>query len=124
VVVFIFLDLAFYIENLNDLGDNGLGLRTLQVDMTGKLNKNWFYRLKWGGFTNGGKLDSSDAYLDDAFIRYLGFDNIILTFGQHTEPFSLEQQTSSLNITFMERAFPSALTQGGSTNLQKKDEGE
>jgi len=113
----IYLDLAFYIEDLNDLGNNGLGLRTIQVDLSGKLTKNWLYRLEWGGFTNGGKVDASGVYLDDAFIRYLGFENIVLTLGQHTEPFSLEEQTSSLNITFMERALPNAFAPGSIVGL-------
>ncbi|NOR80142.1 MAG: hypothetical protein GQ529_04800 [Methyloprofundus sp.] len=120
----IYLDLAFYIEDQNDLGDDGLGLRTLQIDMSGKLNKSWFYRLKWGGFTSGGKLDSSGAYLNDAYIRYLGFDNMIVTLGQHTEPFSLEEQTSSLNTTFMERALPSAFAPGSTIGLSAAFGGE
>lgn len=113
----IYMDLAFYNEDQNDLGNNGLGLRSIQVDMSGKLNKNWAYHLKWGGFTSGGKLNTSDVFLKDAFIRYLGFDNVIFTIGQHTEPFSLEQQTSSLNITFMERALPNAFSPGHTVGL-------
>lgn len=113
----IYLDLAFYIEDKNKLGNNGFGLRTFQVDMIGKLSKNWFYCFNWGGFTDGGKLDSSGVFMDDAFIRYLGFDDVILTFGQHTEPFSLEAQTSSLHMTFMERALPYAFAPGTTVGL-------
>jgi phosphate-selective porin OprO/OprP len=107
-----YIDLAFYVEDQNDLGDNGLGVRTILVEMNGKLNKNWSYRFSWGGFTSGGKVNTSGVELDDAFVRYLGFDNVILTAGQHTEPFSLEEQTSSLNMTFMERALPNAFAPG------------
>lgn len=113
----IYLDLAFYIEDKNDLGNNGFGLRTIQIDLSGKLAKNWLYRLTWGGFTNGGKVDTSGVYLNDAFIRYLGFESTVLTLGQHTEPFSLEEQTSSLNITFMERALPNAFAPGSTVGL-------
>ena len=119
-----FLDLAVYIEDQNNLGDSGLGARTILVEMNGQLNKNWPYRLSWGGFTEGGKVNSSGVQLDDAFIRYLGFDHVVLTAGQHTEPFSLEQQTSSLNTTFLERALPNAFVPGTTVGISAAFGGE
>ncbi len=112
-----YVDFTGYIEDKNELGDNGLGVRTILVEMNGQFNNNWPYRISWGGFTDGGKVNTAGVKLDDIYIRYLGFDNWVVTFGQHTEPFSLEEQTSSLNITFMERALPNAMAPGSTVGL-------
>jgi phosphate-selective porin OprO/OprP len=111
----IFIDIVRYFEDKNDLGDNGPGLRNFMIEMNGRFNKQWLYRLSWGGFTSGGKFDGSGAYLDDAYVSYNGFDKIALVLGQHKEPFSLENMSSSLASTFMERGLPSALVPG--TNI-------
>ncbi|KPK29936.1 MAG: hypothetical protein AMK70_14975 [Nitrospira bacterium SG8_35_1] len=108
----IFVDIAKYFEDRNDLGDDGIGLRNFMIEMNGRFNKNWLFRLSWGGFTNGGRFDGSGAYLDDAYVSYIGFDKIALVLGQHGEPFSLEDMSSSLSTTFMERALPNALVTG------------
>ena len=107
-----YIDTVYYDEDKNDLGDTGIGMRTILVEMNGTLSKNWSYRFSWGGFTNGGNVSSAGVNLDDAYVRYLGFDHVVLTVGQHTEPFSLEEQTSSLHTTFMERALPNAFAPG------------
>ena len=111
----IFIDGVKYFEDKNDLGDKGLGLRNFMIEMNGRFNKQWLYRLSWGGFTSGGRFDGSGAYLDDAYVSYNGFDKIALILGQHSEPFSLEDMSSSLTSTFMERGLPNALVTG--TNL-------
>lgn len=120
----ILVDYAYYLEDRNDLGDNGVGARMILVEMNGQLTKNWPFRLSWGGFTEGGKVNSAGVQLDDAYIRYLGFDHIVLTAGQHTEPFSLEQQTSNLNITFLERALPNAFAPGSTVGISAAFAGE
>jgi len=111
----IFIDFVKYFEDKNDLGDNGLGIRNFMIEMNGRFNKQWLYRLSWGGFTSGGRFEGSSAFLDDAFVSYNGFEKIALVIGQHSEPFSLEDMSSSLTSTFMERGLPNALVTG--TNL-------
>jgi phosphate-selective porin OprO/OprP len=111
----IFVDFVRYFEDKNDLGDNGFGLRNFMIEMNGRFNKQWLYRFSWGGFTSGGRFDGSGAYLDDAYVSYNGFEKIALVFGQHSEPFSLEDMSSSLTTTFMERGLPNALVTG--TNI-------
>jgi phosphate-selective porin OprO/OprP len=85
------------------------------IEMNGRFTKEWLYRLSWGGFTSGGRINGSGAFLDDAYVSYNGFKNIALILGQHSEPFSLEEMSSSLVSTFMERGLPNALVTG--TNL-------
>jgi phosphate-selective porin OprO and OprP len=107
----VYLDFVHYFEDKNDLGPDGFGLRTVQIDVDGRFSERWLYRLSIGGMTNGGKFDGSDAYVDDAYVTHVGPENAWI-FGQQDEPFSLEQLTSSLATTFMERALPYALNQG------------
>lgn len=120
----LYLDIVHYFNDKNHLGDNGIGMRTLQVDMTGKLSQNWGYRFSLAGFTSGGRVDAAGVALDDAFFRYLGFDRTVVTIGQQTEPFSLEQMTSSLNMTFMERALPNAFAPGSTLGVSVATGGE
>ena len=108
----IFIDFVKYFEDKNNLGDDGIGVRNLTVEMNGRFNKQWLFRLSWGGFTSGGKINGSGAFLDDAYVSYNGFEKIALVLGQHDEPFGLEQLSSSLVTTFMERGLPSALVTG------------
>jgi phosphate-selective porin OprO/OprP len=107
----IYLDFVHYFEDKNDLGSDGLGLRTVQIDADGRFSEKWLYRLSIGGLTSGGRFDGKGAYLDDAYVTYVGTENA-WRFGQQDEPFSLEQLTSSLATTFMERALPYALAPG------------
>jgi phosphate-selective porin OprO/OprP len=111
----IYIDFVKYFEDKNDLGDNGGGIRNFTIEMNGRFNKQWLYRLSWGGFTSGGKFDGGGAFIDDAYVSYNGFKKIALILGQHKEPFGLEESSSSLVTTFMERGLPTALVTG--TNL-------
>ena len=111
----IFIDFVTYNEDMNDLGDDGVGIRNFTIEMNGRFNKQWLYRLSWGGFTSGGSFDGGGVFLDDAYVSYNGFKKIALILGQHKEPFSLEQLSSSLVQTFLERGLPNALVTG--TNL-------
>jgi phosphate-selective porin OprO/OprP len=111
----IYIDFVKYFEDKNDLGDNGAGIRNFTIEMNGRFNKQWLYRLSWGGFTSGGRFDGGGVFLDDAYVSYNGFKKIALILGQHKEPFSLEELSSSLVSTFLERGLPNALVTG--TNL-------
>jgi phosphate-selective porin OprO/OprP len=108
----IYVDFVNYDEDKNDLGDDGAGVRNFMIELNGRFNKQWLYRLSWGGFASGGKINGSGAYLDDAYVSYNGFDKVALVFGQQSEPFSLEEMSSSLTTTFMERGLPNALVTG------------
>jgi phosphate-selective porin OprO/OprP len=112
----IMVDLTKYYEDKNDLGSNGLGLRTVLVEADGRFTDKWLYRLSWGGLTSGGKFDTGGVFLNDAYLTYLGPRRAWI-FGQHDEPFSLEESTSSLATTFMERALPSALVMGKNVGI-------
>ncbi len=60
-----------------------------------------------------------DADFKDVFMRFLEVPFLAdVTVGQQKEPFSLEEQTSSNHITFLERALPNALVPGRSTGIQ------
>jgi len=112
----LYLDFTDYFDDKNDLGSNGFGIRTFLIEADGRFNEQWLYRLSVGGLTSGGRFDGSEAFLDDAYVTYLGTKRAWL-FGQFAEPFSLEQITSSLATTFMERALPNALVPGNNVGV-------
>ena len=113
----ILIDATHYFEDKNDLGNNGLGIRDIRTKMYGQFNKNWQYMFSLGGFTSGGRVDTSGITVDKLYIRYRGFDDYVVTAGQQKEPFSLESLTSRLNITFMERALNNAFAPGSTLGL-------
>jgi phosphate-selective porin OprO/OprP len=90
------IDAALYDEDKNELGD-GTEIRRARFRMEGTLYQDWQYKFSVD-FADG------DADIKSAYIGYNGFQPVRLTLGQFKEPFSLERQTSSKYITFMERA--------------------
>ena len=111
-----YVDLAKYYEDENDLGSDSIGLRTVLIQADGRFTEKWLFRLSVGGLTSGGKFDTGGAFLDDAYVSYVGA-RTVWVLGQHQEPFSLEQATSSLATTFMERALPNALVPGAAAGV-------
>ena len=69
--------------------------------MRGDLSENWDYKIQYD-------FAPDKTELKDGYIRYNGFENsrITLVFKVFS---SLEELTSSNNITFTERALPNAL---------------
>ncbi|MCD4668842.1 MAG: porin [Actinomycetia bacterium] len=94
----LFIDAAYYEKDKNPIG-NGTELRRARLGLEGSLFADWEYEFELD-FADG------DADIKDAYIRYVGFRPAAVTVGQFEEPFSLEEQTSSKYITFMERALP------------------
>ncbi len=115
----IFVYWAHYFEDKNDLGANKIGLRVLQLFVEGTLTKTWAYKFAGSLFSNGGQSKSGGGIaLSSFYVRYLGFDPTLLTYGVQTEPFSLEVTTGNLDITFMERALPTALAPGDTLGIK------
>ncbi|MGD8286007.1 MAG: porin [Desulfobacterales bacterium] len=84
------------------LEGNGVEFRRLRLYSRGILYETIGFRLEidFADFD----VDVKDAYLDFLKVPYVG--NNVLRIGHTREPISLEELTSSNNITFMERALP------------------
>ncbi len=106
----IYLDFASYSEGDTPMGD-GVELRR------GRLG---FKSILWGKWSGELDIDYADNEVDvkDMWIAYDGWENTQIKIGQHREPFSMEEVTSSRYITFMERSlanmFPVGRTIGAS----------
>ncbi len=94
------MDSALYSEDQRSLGD-GVEMRRVYLSASGVMDHDWGYKIEYD-FANGGNLQ-------DVYLQYLGLDPFKVTAGYFKEPFSLEQLTSDLHTTFMERSLASAL---------------
>lgn len=94
----IHLDYAFYDEDNVELNDT-IRVRRARIGLSGKYDDDWSYKSEIDFAENG--VDFKDMYL-----RHGNVAGGNLTIGQLKVPFSLEEQTSSNNVTFMERASP------------------
>ncbi|MFT6331784.1 MAG: phosphate-selective porin OprO/OprP [Lentimonas sp.] len=93
------VDAEFYDEN-SGLGDNrqdGFDITRARLGIQGKLSENFSYKFENDFAKNGSKIK-------DAFIAYDGLKNTQFKVGQFKQFFSLEELTSSNNITFMNRS--------------------
>lgn len=114
-------DAAFFDSDETDIGTN-TQFRRARLDVDATLWKDWF--MKWQyDFTGEGR-----GGIRDMFIRYNGFKPTAITVGHYKQPFSLEELTSSNNITFIERSLANApvatllsrrVGLGASTQIQK-----
>ncbi len=89
----IHLDYALYDEDATTLND-GFRVRRARLSLADKLDDAWSYKTEIDFAENG--VEAKDMYLKHKAV----------TIGQVKVPFSLEELTSSNNITFMERAAP------------------
>ena len=94
------LDYAFYDEDVAQLDDGG-EVRRARLAVKGDLAEHWNYKLELD-FAGG------DTEVKDAYIGFSGLPIGALTLGNQKVPQSLEEQTSSRFITFMERSLPNA----------------
>lgn len=72
-------------------------LRRARIFVSGKIAKDW------SGKVQANFSDDGSANLEDAYIQYNGWDGVDLTLGKQKEPFGLEEQISSKDITAIER---------------------
>lgn len=72
-------------------------IRRARLFLKGKFAKDWEAKIQ-GDFK-----DSGSTKLADAYVKYKGFDFANVTMGKHKAPFGLEEQTSSKDITAIER---------------------
>lgn len=89
-------------DNDNFQYSEGSELRRARLFVRGDLNEDWDYKLQYDFAPN-------HAQLKDGYIRYNGFTNSRITLGNFKQFSSLEELTSSNNITFTERSLPNAL---------------
>lgn len=94
----IHLDAAAYDEDGAAM-ENGFLFRRARLVANITVHKNWHFKTQYDFAENS-------VGFADAYVRYTGFDGIRITAGQFHMPFSLEELTSSNNMTFMERAAP------------------
>jgi phosphate-selective porin OprO/OprP len=80
--------------------ENGVEFRRARIYIEGTMPHNIFYKAQYD--FAGGDPEFKDVYLGLAKIPWVGSFRV----GQFKEPFSLEELTSSNNITFMERSLP------------------
>lgn len=82
---------------------NGTEFRRARMDITATLFRAWVLKLQYD-FVNSGTAGLRDAYI--RYNRTVGAFPSYAMVGNFKEPFSLEEYTSSNNITFIERALP------------------
>jgi phosphate-selective porin OprO/OprP len=99
----IHLDAAIYDEDATPL-NNGVELRRLWLKVTGVAPGEWLYKAQFD--IAGNKVSVKDVYMKKDFGIKAGM------IGQFKEPFSLEEQTGSNYITFMERGLPNLFSPG------------
>ena len=96
------VDTALYFDDKTDLG-NGSEVRRARLFVSGDLwHKRWQSKVQYD-FAGSGDDDVKDVYL-----RW-NHKPWSITVGHFEAPLSLEKQTSSKNITFMERSLPDNL---------------
>lgn len=89
-------------DNDKFVHSDGSELRRARLFISGNLSDNWDYKVQYD-------FAPDSTALKDGFIRYSGFNNSRITVGNFKQFSSLEELTSSNNITFTERAMLNTL---------------
>lgn len=93
-------------------------IRRARLSLKADLFDDWKVKLQLA-------LESDDAEIKDAYIRYKGWDWANFTLGQQKEPFGLEKLTSSRNLPMIERSIVTeALTPDRSVGINMAGEFE
>lgn len=94
------MDVAVHDEDTSQLR-NGAEIRRARLYLKGNVGEAWSFKTQFDFAGN-------ETSIKDLYLRRSWDNGIDLTVGNFKEPFSLEEQTSSKNITFIERALPVA----------------
>jgi len=79
---------------------NGVNARRARIGLTGVFARDWEYAL----IVDGGGSQDGTVTLNNAYVSYKGFKGVRIEGGYMDVPYTLDEATSSNNITFMERA--------------------
>ena len=109
------------VDGDTDATTNDLGVRRARVFLKGTVDKNWDYKAQF----NIGEDGSDAGTVEDLYIRYKGWGKAAnVTIGRQKEPFGLEEQTSSKDISVLERsAMTEAHAFGRNTGVQLHGKG-
>ena len=92
------LDAATYDQDGVEM-NSGFVFRRAGLAVEATLFKDWVFKAQYDFAENA-------VGFADVYLRFQGFDGVKITAGQFKMPFSLEELTSSNNITFMESSLP------------------
>lgn len=98
----VYIESAHFRDDITPLGSR-VDIPVARLSVYGRIDKQWRYFAQYDL--------AKSRPLMDAWLQYRGFKPAI-KLGQFQEPFSLEEMTSSRNITFIERALPNLFAPG------------
>ena len=87
------------------VGSSEQQFRRARIYLSGTAWEHWDWKFQF----DLEDADDSSMSIEDAFIKYRGWDPAAITVGQRKAPFSLSTLTSSKYITFIERSAPTDL---------------
>lgn len=88
-----------------ELGD-GTDVRRARLNLQGRMYYDWGFRLQYDF------VDEGSRGIKDAYVSYSGVEHLELKVGHFRDPFSLQTQTSTNDVMFMERSLPAAFDAG------------
>ena len=92
-------------DGAGNVGSSEQQFRRARIYLSGTAWEHWDWKFQF----DLEDADDSGMSIEDAFIRYKGWEPASITVGQRKTPFSLNTLTSSKYITFIERAAPADL---------------
>ena len=101
------------------VGSSEQQFRRARIYLSGTAWEHWDWKFQF----DLEDADDSGMSIEDAFIKYRGWDAASITVGQRKAPFSLSALTSSKYITFIERAAPTDLFSSESIGIGGRSPG-
>ncbi|MDD5723467.1 MAG: porin [Syntrophales bacterium] len=101
------MQLQYYMQdpdtgNSSDTTTDELFFRRFRPYIEGSLHKDWMGKFQW----DMGKADGeNEISVEEAYFRYMGFENVDVTIGNYGFPFSREGLTSSKKKQLVETSF-------------------